>query len=252
MMINYISHLNAAMERLAKDKKLNPNHISLYMALFMEWNCQRFAQGFHIDRTSVMDAAKIGSKTTYHKCLRELDAGDYLEYIPSKSIYRGSKIRISILGLSHDQTMNTAKAKPGQELVKAEPLNGQDQVGVVSKYEPPVNMAIPKIGQDLVQNINSNKQKNNIETKRPEGRQVVIDLFVSKGFDAGEGKKFHAYYKNRDWKTGNNEPIRNWQSLALNWMDRVELQGIDQGRSAVSSFKNHLKTPKIKDYAKPL
>lgn len=114
-----------------------------------------------------------------------------------------------------------------------------------------VGVKISKSNLDKT-NINSNKQKNNIETKRPEGRQAVIDLFVSKDFDAAEGKKFHTYYKNRNWKTGNNQPVRNWKSLALNWIDRVELQGPGQEGSTVSSFKNHLKTPKIRDYANPL
>jgi hypothetical protein len=252
MKINYISHLNSAMEKMAGDGSLNPNHISLYMAIFTEWNCQRFAKDFHIDRTSMMDAAKIGSRTTYYKCLRELDAADYPEYIPSRSIYRGSKIKMTVMGstLEHNNTAD----EPDQIHVKTNTgsTNGQDPVGVISKNGQGVDVAVPKNGQGVVQNINNNKQKNIIETKLPEGRQAVIDLFVLKGFDAGEGKKFYTYYKNREWRTGNNEPVRNWHSLALNWMDRVELQGLDQGRSTVTSFKNHLKTPKIKDYAKPL
>ena len=40
--MNYIKLLNAAFEKFFFDDRLNPTHISLYMALFQEWNSSRF------------------------------------------------------------------------------------------------------------------------------------------------------------------------------------------------------------------
>ena len=71
--MNYIRHLNAVFEQFSKDSRLNPSHVSLYMALFQYWNINRFPEVFYIAREEVMAMAKIGSKATYHRCLRRLD-----------------------------------------------------------------------------------------------------------------------------------------------------------------------------------
>jgi len=65
--MNYIKLLNAAFEKFYFDDRLNPTHISLYMALFQEWNSSRFADEFYVNRRDLMRCAKIGSKSTYHR-----------------------------------------------------------------------------------------------------------------------------------------------------------------------------------------
>ena len=65
--MNYIKLLNAAFEKFYFDDRLNPTHISLYMALFQEWNSSRFADEFYVNRRDLMRVAKIGSKSTYHR-----------------------------------------------------------------------------------------------------------------------------------------------------------------------------------------
>ena len=49
--MNYIKLLNAAFEKFYFDDRLNPTHISLYMALFQEWNSRNL-------RDSNMDSKK--------------------------------------------------------------------------------------------------------------------------------------------------------------------------------------------------
>ena len=92
--INYIKHLNAVFEHFSKDNRLNPTHISLYVALFQLWNSNFFRQEFYINREEVMEYAKIGSKSTYHKCLKELSYWSYIVYIPSHNPFKGSKINM--------------------------------------------------------------------------------------------------------------------------------------------------------------
>ena len=79
--INYIKHLNGVLELFSKDNRLNPSHISLYMALFQIWNNYRFKPSFYINRSEVMDLSKLGSKTTYFRSIKELSHWKYILYV---------------------------------------------------------------------------------------------------------------------------------------------------------------------------
>lgn len=93
--VNYITHLNTVFEKFLDDNRLNPTHVSLYMALFQVWNSTRFPEEFFVIRDEIMQQSKIGSKSTYHRCLKELDKYGYIEYQPSHNPYRGSKIKLT-------------------------------------------------------------------------------------------------------------------------------------------------------------
>ena len=90
--VNYIKHLNAVFQNFTEDRYINPTHISLYMALFQIWNQNRFIKEFMINREEIMQLAKIGSTSTYHRCIKQLHQRKYLTYSPSKSRFVGSKI----------------------------------------------------------------------------------------------------------------------------------------------------------------
>ncbi len=61
--MNYIKHLNAIFQQFSKDSRLNPTHISLYMALFQFWNINRFPAVFYINREEFMKMAKVLQRT---------------------------------------------------------------------------------------------------------------------------------------------------------------------------------------------
>ena len=119
--MNYIKQLNAAFEKFLFDDRLNPTHISLYMGLFQEWNSSRFASEFFINRRELMRVAKIGSKSTYHRCIVDLDSWNYLTYFPSNNPYKGSKIKMLKFETSSGQALVHYRPKietsTGQALV---------------------------------------------------------------------------------------------------------------------------------------
>ena len=102
---NYIKHLNNVFLKIEKDSRLNPSHISLYIALFRVWNSNRFGEVFYIYRDEVMRFSKIGSKTTYHRCIRDLSNWNYIMYLPSKNPYKGSQIKLANFGTSSRQAL---------------------------------------------------------------------------------------------------------------------------------------------------
>lgn len=92
--MNYIRQLNTVIEKFAEDDRLNPSHVSMYLGLFSFWNANRFENPISISRTELMKITKIGSRTTYLKCLQELTAYGYIHYYPSKNPLRGSKVEM--------------------------------------------------------------------------------------------------------------------------------------------------------------
>lgn len=92
MAMNYIRHLTGFFDKVTDDRDLNPTHISLYIALFQFWNCNRFRNPISISRDEIMRISKISSKATYHKCLRELNNKAYIKYEPSYNPYKGSHV----------------------------------------------------------------------------------------------------------------------------------------------------------------
>ncbi|WP_437370375.1 hypothetical protein [Maribacter litoralis] len=239
--MNYIKLLNAAFEKFFFDDRLNPTHISLYMALFQEWNSSRFADEFYVNRRELMRVAKIGSKSTYHRCVTDLDSWNYLSYFPSNNPYKGSKIKMSIIGTSNEPDMGRYNPTLEQLAEQYYPIR-----------EPVVGQHHPINGQVLVSNTNNTKQENYI--KQPKGRQAVIDFFEENSFDADEGKKFFEHYETRNWQTSDGQTIRDWRALATNWMDRTELfdEKNESNKKQASQIKDNLRTTKNKDYGQPL
>jgi len=90
--MNYIRHLNGFFARLAEDKRMSSYHISLYFALFQQWNADRFGEQFVITRAETMEMSRLGSVNTYARCMKELSQWGYIQYIPSSNIHAGSRV----------------------------------------------------------------------------------------------------------------------------------------------------------------
>ena len=250
--MNYIKLLNGAFEKFFFDDRLNPTHISLYMALFQEWNSSRFADEFYVNRRDLMRCAKIGSKSTYHRCVTDLDSWLYLCYFPSNNPYKGSKIKMSIIGTSNEPDMGRYNPTLEQFAEQYHPIREP----IMGLYHPingqVVDQHRPTSGQALVSNTNNIKQENYI--KQPKGWQAVINFFIEKGFNADEGKKFFEHYETRNWQTSDGKQVRDWRALAANWMDRTELfdEKNESNKKQASQIKDNLRTTKNKDYGQPL
>lgn len=124
--MNYIKHLTGFFEKVAVDKTLNPTHVSLYIALFQFWNCNRFKNPISINRDEVMRISKISSKATYHKCLKNLHSLGYINYEPSYNPFKGS--HVILFNFSEDlkplpKSERKPKNEPLIELVSEQALN---------------------------------------------------------------------------------------------------------------------------------
>ncbi|WP_303919451.1 hypothetical protein [Draconibacterium sediminis] len=106
--MNYIRHLRGFFDHLEQDANISSQHISLYMALFNLWNLNRFREQFEINRQDVMAMARIGSKTTYSKCMKELNDWGYIRYSPGANRYQVSKVSCTRFGTASGTATSTA------------------------------------------------------------------------------------------------------------------------------------------------
>ncbi|MFI5139386.1 MAG: hypothetical protein ACHQIM_16305 [Sphingobacteriales bacterium] len=77
---------------MGKDQRLMATHISLFTALFVQWQRNDFASPFPVTRKELMGYSRIASVATYHKCIRELDEFGYIRYQPSFNPKKGSLV----------------------------------------------------------------------------------------------------------------------------------------------------------------
>ena len=143
--MNYIKHLTGFFEKVALDRTLNPTHISLYIALFQFWNCNRFKNPISISRDEVMRISKISSKATYHKCLKNLHSLGYINYQPSYNPFRGS--HVILFNFSDDlkpvpKSERKPKNEPHFEQVNEQALNKSctsSETGTEQAVVPSIN-----------------------------------------------------------------------------------------------------------------
>ncbi|NQY28192.1 MAG: hypothetical protein HRT69_01840 [Flavobacteriaceae bacterium] len=222
---NYIKHLNNAFLKIEQDNRLNPSHVSLYMALFKIWNCNRFVEVFYIYRDEVMQFSKIGSKSTYHKCIKELSAWNYIIYLPSHNPYKGSQVKLTNFGTSAGQVV----------------------------YPNSTNIET-STGQALVSNTNIYKQKENIyKLDQPKNENEVIDFFKKENWPILEAKKFYNHYLGIGWRVGGKTKIVNWHATANNWMLKSEeIKNTLKTNNRHNHNQDNLKIAKDKNYNQPL
>jgi len=80
------------LKRMSKDQRLMATHVSLFTALFIQWQYFSFASPFAITRRELMAHSKIASIATYHKCMKQLDEFGYIRYQPSYHPKQGSLV----------------------------------------------------------------------------------------------------------------------------------------------------------------
>ena len=224
--VNYIKHLNKAMQLFYEDDRLLSSHIATYMALFQVWNENRFLNPITINRMEIMKAAKINSFSTYTKCLRQLHEWEYLEYMPSHNPSRGTRVNL----YNFCTTDCTSKCTTTR----------------TDSVQPTVQLPY------IINNININKESERAPT--PTLEEVFI-FFKEKEFPAAEAEKFYNYFQSNGWKVGGKAPMQDWQAAARNWMLNTAKFNTHERTKQTDSRKpkgGNLHTGNDKDYSEPL
>lgn len=279
--VNYIKHLTEVLARFTEEEKLSAFHISLYVSLFQIWNMNRFQNPFMIFRSDIMLMSRIGSKSTYHRCLCDLQTLGYLKYFPSKNAFVGSKIEI----IPFNNSSPTSGTDLGHQKEPYSPM-GSTEMGQPCptgghqkepfnkhiKHNKHLNIAyvqnefceqaeIEKKDEKILPPAESKKQKNvrsSNKVQMPPTLEEVKQYFDEKKdtsksgntFDQ-EAQKFFNYFESNGWKVGGRSPMKNWKAAANNWMLNVNKYNLPKN-SGIDSNSNHLHVNQEKDYSIPL
>lgn len=275
--MNYIKHLTGFFEKVAIDKTLNPTHVSLYIALFQFWNCNRFKNPISINRDEVMRISKISSKATYHKCLKNLHSLGYINYEPSYNPFKGS--HVILFNFSEDlkplpKSERKPKNEPLNELVSEQALNKSctsSETGTEQAVVPSINYInntnslndknvsnLEKLTKNFEEINNSNLENENSKEEKSSAKkeeklhpliEEVKTYFQENNFPEQEAQKFFNYFKSVGWLVGGKIPMVDWQAAAQNWMINAPkfISNAEQPNRA-----KQLNTTTDKDYSEPL
>lgn len=214
--VNYISHLNGALKKFAKDPAIGQGHRSLYLAFFEVWNQNRFPKKLMINSKQIMGLAKTRSRTSYLKLLHDLKKLGYLQYHPSHNPRVGSLIELFRFDTSLDQKTN----KP---YTVSEPLPVQNMIPF-NKY-------------------NNKHKTNSLKQTKPENEQVVLIFFRNE-----KRSQFEAI----GWRMGSKNPIINWRACAKSWILKADEIKNEQSFNRKPPHWDHLHVYQKKDYSQPL
>jgi hypothetical protein len=273
--MNYIKHLTGFFDKVAKDRALNPTHVSLYMSLFQFWNYNRFKNPISISRDEIMRISKISSKATYHKCLKALHSQGYIKYEPSYNPFKGS--HVFLFNFSEDlkplQKNSSSNFKPVDEQVVDKSCTGSEtsteQVNEIALV-PSINYTnntnskddvnIENLGEPTEKNENEIqflKNHNDIKEEKSSAKKEeknipqyedVLVFFSEHSFPELEANKFYNYFKSNGWLVGGKTPMADWQAAAKNWMLNIP-KFINHGRA---DSAKQFDTSANKDYSEPL
>ena len=284
--MNYIKHLTGFFEKVAIDKTLNPTHVSLYIALFQFWNCNRFKNPISINRDEVMRISKISSKATYHKCLKNLHSLGYINYEPSYNPFKGS--HVILFNFSEDlkplpKSERKLKNEPLIELVSEQALNKSctsSETGTEQALVPSINYInntnilndknvsnlekytknFEEINNSVLKNETEDEKEKKLREKKKDEFvtssevekptiEIVKTYFQENNFPEQEAQKFYNYFKSVGWLVGGKTPMVDWQAAAQNWMINAPkfISNAEQPNRA-----KQLNTTTDKDYSEPL
>lgn len=285
--MNYIKHLTGFFEKVAIDKTLNPTHVSLYIALFQFWNCNRFKNPISINRDEVMRISKISSKATYHKCLKNLHSLGYINYEPSYNPFKGSHVILfnfsddlkpapkserkpkneQLIELASEQALNKSctSSETGTEQAVVPSINYINNTNIlndknVSNLEKH-SKNFEEINNSVLKNETEDEKEKKLREKKKEEfivtssvieKPTIEDVktyFQENNFPEQEAQKFFNYFKSVGWLVGGKTPMVDWQAAAQNWMINAPkfISNAEQTNRA-----KQLNTTTDKDYSEPL
>lgn len=259
-MVNFIKHFRATMYRFSEDSRCSASHRMLYMALFDCWNRNRFYNPVSINREEVMRLSGIGSIKLYYIYIKDLAEWGYIEYHPSKSIYRGSKVvmrRYDLTeALSEESSEESSESSSGDQLGvpsindintlnksnTSKLVNGQASDHINNMDEIPTAGRTPEAVVSKKEGRGGGRP-----AAVPGSEDEVRAYFTERRSSWEEADRFYNHYESVGWLMGGRTPVVNWQACARYWIANADQFA---ARRPKVPFQPNLTGPK--NYAKPL
>jgi hypothetical protein len=265
--MNYILQLSGFFQKVALDNRLNPTHVSLYMAVFQFWNAERFQNPVSISRQELMRISKISAKATYHKCIKDLHNFGYIQYLPSYNPFKGSLVYLfdfqssARLVVAPDRTnIETSIEQALVPYINKENLlntnieneSTQSKNDIVLKVSKNRVKVVEVNGEKIEEKTKGNKSKSGVLITPPD-IAAVQSYFLEQKSSEIEADKFYNYFQSNGWKVGGKAPMQDWQAAARNWvLNAPAFAKTQKVLTTEQPTPGQLNTASSKNYAEPL
>ena len=226
--MNYIFHLTGFYDKIQEDNRLNPTHISLYLALFQFWNLNRFRNPISISIFKFMKLIKFYDFLSYHKCIKELQEFGYIEYIPSFNPYKGSLV--NLFSFDNSEAIQNLNMKRIKKQTASEQVANRMRIKIDTGSEqaliPSINSTNSLNNKQLKDNDHSRifdeenllLKKKNRSIEIPPNISEVEMYFLEKDSTKFEAERFFNHYESNGWLVGGKSKMKNWEAAARNWL----------------------------------
>lgn len=265
--MNYILQLSGFFQKVAADNRLNPTHVSLYMAIFQFWNSGRFQNPVSISRQELMRISKISAKATYHKCIKDLHTYGYIQYLPSFNPFKGSLVYLfdlqssAKLVVAPDRT--NIETSIEQALVPYINKENLLNTNIENESTQSKNDIVLKVSKNRVKVVEVNGERVQQKTKAGKSKSGVLitppdiatvqSYFLEQKSTEIEAEKFYNYFQSNGWKVGGRAPMQDWQAAVRNWV--LNAPAFAKTQKVVTTEQptpGQLSTTSSKNYAEPL
>ena len=249
-----LSHLTAFFNKSMHDNRLFPTHISLYVTLFQHWNHNKFNNPLGVVREEIMQQSKIGSKATYHKCMRDLQEFQYLTYQPSFSPYQSSTVHMIKL----KEPIHKLSSSTKNEQVKKHTSSINEQVekevyiyntNTKNNKNIFIDTAVPKMNRSNIKSGTKKSQTGGQKFVTPTIQKVKL-FFEEVKSTKDEAERFYNYYSSNGWLVGGKSQMKNWEAAARNWILNSDKFRPKETSKHLKPDHLHVKTDK--NYGEPL
>lgn len=164
--MNYVTHLNHWFELAKSSKVIRPTHICLYLGLFQLWNSNRFTPVIKVNRRHLMELGKIGSKSTFSNCMKDLEKWGLIKYKPTFFANISSEVEMIFLSCKKHIDDNGFCVETASVGLDTRPIAGPKS-GTATGPKPSTDTgtrSVPKVGP-----IYKTKQTSKPNIKNNEG-----------------------------------------------------------------------------------
>jgi hypothetical protein len=184
-----------------QDKKITPQHISLYNFLINQNNRNNWVEWFKCPYDLAMSGSCIGNKKTYYSCLEDLQTWGLIKYEKGINNYKAPIIKVEVLNRTSTGTATVPQSEP--LLV---PLPTTLPIPLPTTLPIPLPTHIYKLITYNLKPITLNYEK---------FEKFILDLSIDENFDFDfcEVKLLESFKKWIQYRTEINVPIKTQMQL---------------------------------------
>ncbi|TAJ13745.1 hypothetical protein DMA11_07765 [Marinilabiliaceae bacterium JC017] len=215
--MNYIHHQLIVFTKMDQIPEFKAFHLTLYMALFRLWNQNRFENPILVVRKELMQMARIGSKTTYFKTLKDLEKHNFIRYCPSFDPMVASQVHLTIYW-----TGTCPRPVPKMDRIYKHTNN----IHSIRELEEYVNQ------KEKFKDHNKQTDMKKKSKFTPPPLEHIQIYFQQKNFSITEAERFFNYYESNGWLVGGRSPMKDWKAAARNWMLNIPKFSAEKSKPA--------------------